>query len=214
MKAMILLALNGGFGSQELSELTKPQADLARKRLKHRRGKTGAEHFLPLWPETAEALRVVLGQRPDDELLFRTREGNPWVHSNPKMVKGHVAGGSAYDHVNWTFTQLVKPIGLKIEGQGFYKLKHLACTTGDAAGDAHATYAVYGHKLPGAKGHYVDVGYDRQLKVVDHVRHVLLVSPLEDPQVPLPQPPARARTAARGMRERLRASRAGARSAE
>lgn len=211
MRAMILLALNGGFGSAELSELTKGQVDAAGGRLKHQRGKTGAEHFVPLWPETVEALAHVLAMRPGDDLLFRTREGNPWCRVTAKDERISNTGGN--DNVKWQFNQVTKAVGLRIKGQSFYKLKHLAGTTADAMTppDPHATYAVYGHKLPGSKGHYVDVGDERQRRVVEHVRHVLLLSPLpEGPHPPTPGPGGPPPPRGPGRRPRRRAAPGGA----
>ncbi len=182
LRAMILLALNGGFGAMEVSELKKSEVDLAGGWLRHARGKTGAPHLVPLWPETRAALEPVLAQRPGDDLLFRTREGNPWCRVEAAMKGGKVHKPVANDNVAYQFTQLVGPLGLKVRGQNFYKLKHLASTTADGAKDPHATFALFGHKLPGAKSHYVEVSPERIAAVAEHVRRVLLLDPLSPPE--------------------------------
>lgn len=182
--AMLYLALNGGYGAMELSQLPKAVIDLDIGYIDYRRGKTGQNHVVPLWPETVEALRPVLKQRPNDELLFRTREGNPWCRREVTRV-GNRVKVQPIDNVKDRFDALVKPLGLKFAGQAFYKLKHLHATTADRAGDPHATFRLAGHGLPGAKGHYVDVGLDRVEKVVSFIRHELLirgVSPTTCPQ--------------------------------
>jgi integrase len=180
MKAMILLALNGGYGARELGELPREVVDLAGRRIDYRRGKTKAGHVVPLWDETVEALKIVLEYRPGDDLVFRTREGHPWSRTTPIMKNGRIDKVMPIDNVNERFRQLVDKLGMRFEGQGFYKLKHLHATLADRAGDPHATFALAGHALPGAKSHYVDVGEDRVRKVVEYVRHVLLIQPREN----------------------------------
>jgi integrase len=174
LRAMIYLALNGGYGAMELAQLPKAVIDLPGGRIDYRRGKTGEQHIVPLWAETVAAIKPVLKQRPDDELLFRTREGNPWCYRKPVIVDGFVVRSIPNDNVNQRFCELVEPLGLKFDKSGFYKLKHLHSTTADRAGDPHATFALAGHALPGSKSHYVAVGEDRLRKVAEFVRHELL----------------------------------------
>jgi integrase len=181
LKAMILLALNGGYGATELSQLTKPVVDLNVGLIDHARGKTGEQHVVPLWPETIDSLKPVLAQRQKDELLFRTRSGNPWTRVELILKAGKLVKTNPIDNVNWAFGALVRPLGLKIPGQGFYKLRHLHATTVDAAGDPHATFTLAGHALPGSRSPYVRVGLDRVRKVVEYARHVIL-NPSADPQ--------------------------------
>lgn len=191
LRAMIYLALNGGYGAQELSDLPRSVIDLDKGRIDYRRGKTGKDHIVPLWPETIAALRPVLAQRKGDDLLFRTREGNPWCAARLKFSSGKPVGRYDTDNVNERFTALVKPMGLKIRGQGFYKLKHLANTTADECGDVHATFTLFGHSLPGTKAHYVRVGEDRVRRVVEYMRsHLLVPSRQADHHRPVPIPTA------------------------
>lgn len=171
--AILLLALNGGYGSREASQLLKTDIDLSAGMIEAKRGKTGVRHIVPLWDETAKALKPVLLQRPDDPLLFRTMLKNPWCYERPKMKAGKIIGFTSNDNVADRFNDLVDELGIRFEGQSFYKLKHLSNTTADAAGDPHATFALYGHSL-GVKGHYVAVGIDRLRKVTEFVRAKLL----------------------------------------
>lgn len=173
LRAMILLALNGGYGAKELSELPRDVVDLAGGKIDYGRGKTGADHVVPLWPETITALEPAISLRPRDELLFRTREGNPWCVSEVKHI-GRQIGKRTTDHVNERFRELTAPLGLRIKGQGFYKLKHTHATTADEAGDPHATFELRGHTIPGASGSYIRVSPERVQQVVEFVRHKLL----------------------------------------
>ena len=173
--AMLWLAVNGGYGAAELSELNKVEVDVAGRVIDHARGKTGKKHVVPLWPETAAALAPVLAQRPGDPLLFRTTHGNAWArHGRKHKANGELLTSSHNDRVGETFNELVKPLGLKFDAQGFYRLKHLANSVADGALDPHATYALFGHALPGAKRHYVQVDPERLRRVVDHMRVHLL----------------------------------------
>lgn len=174
--AMLYLALNGGYGSQELADLLKTDVDMGRGVIEAKRKKTGIMHTVPLWPETIEALAPVLAQRPADALLFRTQMGNPWCYQKPKIKGGKIVGTISNDNTADRFNDLVRTLGLKIEGSGFYKLRHLSMTTADAAGDLHATFALYGHALSGQKQNYVRIGEDRLRKVTEFVRQTLLHS--------------------------------------
>jgi integrase len=176
LRAMVYLALNGGFNAAECAELKRDSVDLSAALIRHRRGKTGAEHVVPLWDETAAALREAMALRPTDDLVFRTREGRPWRVVRPLYDdRGKIIKSTNTDNVGERFAELVAPMGLKIERQNFGKLRHLHQTLSDAAGDPHATFALAGHALPGAKSHYVKVDVERLRKVVEHVRSVLLV---------------------------------------
>lgn len=176
LHAMLLLALNGGYGPQELSDLPRAVVDLERRRIDYSRGKTGAAHIVPLWDETVRALEWAMALRPGDALLFRTRNGNPWCMDKHVYRNGHLFKTSKTDNVNERFLELVEPLGLKFPRQGFYKLKHLHATTADRAGDPHATFALAGHELPGSKSHYVRVDEDRLRRVVEFVRQELILS--------------------------------------
>lgn len=175
LRAMIYLALNGGYGAKELADLPRAVVDLDAKVINHRRGKTGADHIVPLWPETIRVLKPVLRERVGDELLFRTREGNPWCYAKPRYAGGKLVGRSSVDNVGERFKDLVTPLGLRIPGQNFYKLRHLFATTADQFIDTHAVSVLMGHALPGSRGHYIRVSDERLRAVVAFVRKKLLV---------------------------------------
>jgi integrase len=111
LRAMVYLALNGGYGATELAELPRSAVDLAGARIEHRRGKTGMAHVVPLWPETVKALRPVMAQRPGDDLVFRTRQGGPWCYRRG-VTEGRVLRVIGTDNCNDAFNNLVRPMGL------------------------------------------------------------------------------------------------------
>src|SRR5205807_7492 len=93
MRAMVLLALNGGFGNTDVADL--PRAVVAGDFLDYARGKTGIERRVPLWPATLAAVKAAIALsekrlqkrrvdgRPVDaaaeRLVFITRQGQPYV---------------------------------------------------------------------------------------------------------------------------------------
>lgn len=85
VKAMIFLAINGGLGNMDISELHHDALDLDGGWLDYPRPKTGIERRCPLWTETVSALREAIANRRQpaaDEYrkrVFLTRNGLPWV---------------------------------------------------------------------------------------------------------------------------------------
>lgn len=173
--AALLLALNGGYGPTELAEMPRSFVDIDAGVVKGLRGKTGVMHICPLWSETLEAVKLVLVQRPDDNLLFRTRHGNPWVYTRSVMDGTHAVNASGNDNFKQRWNDLTKPLGLKVAGHGMYKLRHAMMTTADKFGDDHARRVLVGHALPGSTGHYVHVGEDRLRKLVEFIREQLIL---------------------------------------
>jgi integrase len=173
--AALLLALNGGYGPTELAEMPKSFVDVEKGVVKGLRGKTGVNHVCPLWPETLEALKLVLVQRPDDVLLFRTRNGNQWVETRAVMEAGHAVNSTGHDNFKERWNELTRPLGLKVEGQGFYKLRHCHATAADKFGDDKARRVLMGHAMEGSTGHYVEVGEDRLRKLVEFIRQELIL---------------------------------------
>lgn len=176
LHAMILLGLNGGYGNTDLGELPRDVVDLGRRVIDYRRGKTKADRLVPLWPETVEALRVVLEQRPDDDLVFRTREGRPYVEETPVYNEaGALVDVVTKDSIAQAFDKLIRDLGIKKPGRGFYLLRHVHRTIADEHGDQHAAWRIVGHKLPGMANNYVRVSLGRCRKVSDYVRARVLL---------------------------------------
>lgn len=87
LKAMALLALNGGFGASDPAAMPPSAIDLAEGRIDFPRVETEVGRVRPLWPETSAPLREAIDARPEPEdpadagLAFITREGRHWVRS-------------------------------------------------------------------------------------------------------------------------------------
>ncbi len=83
LRAMVLLGLNSGLGNTDCANLSESNIDLAAGWLNYPRVKTQTPRRVPLWPETIEALRLVLSQRKsprdtaDNGVLFSHKNAPP-----------------------------------------------------------------------------------------------------------------------------------------
>jgi len=176
LKAMVLLALNGGLGSTDCAQLRRSTLDVRPGWLDYPRPKTGTPRRFPLWPETREALGVVHPIRPaakdpaDDGLVFLTRLGKPWVRFN-----GDDKGKrSVIDSVAQMFAKLGAKCGVKLPS-GFYSLRHVHRTVSDETRDRVACDMVMGHSDGSMAERYREtICEDRLEAVVGHVRAWLL----------------------------------------
>jgi hypothetical protein len=125
LKAMILLAANGGFGNADCATLPLTAVNLETGWLNYPRAKTGIGRRFPLWPETVDARKEALARRPEpkkDEhagLFFITKYGNSWhkeAEDNP---------------ISKEMRKLLDSLG--INGcRNFYALRHTFETVGSA----------------------------------------------------------------------------------
>ena len=183
LRAMILLAMNGGLGNSDCASMSLDHLDLAGGWLDYPRVKTGIPRRIPLWPETVSAIEEALASRPEpkDEsnarLVFVTRFGGPWIttrvsvpESDGQPVVPHV---SRDDSVTKEFRKLARKLGLNGE-RGFYSLRHSFRTVADGAKDQVAANALMGHVDPTMAGVYRESVEDERLEaVVNHVREWL-----------------------------------------
>lgn len=81
LRAMIYLGINCGFGNADCGQLPMRAVDLEAAWIDFPRPKTGIARRCPLWPETVQALRAALADRPQPkdqthaDLLFITKYG-------------------------------------------------------------------------------------------------------------------------------------------
>jgi integrase len=182
LKGMILLAINCGMGNHDLATLPVHKMDLDRGWHTFGRPKTGVERRCPLWPETVEALRIVLASRhkPRDEsdadLVFLTRNGRPYVRLQAQgdAVEGEQTTWN--DAISRETGKLLRELGIHRKGLNFYSLRRTFRSIADGSGDQIATAFIMGH----ADGDS-DMGAtyrqfisdERLLAVVAHVRRWL-----------------------------------------
>ncbi|MEX1229373.1 MAG: tyrosine-type recombinase/integrase, partial [Planctomycetaceae bacterium] len=169
MKAAVLLGINCGFGQSDVANLPISALDLKRGWLDFPRVKTGEDRRVPLWPETGEALKVVLANRPksrddeDSDLVFLTSKGKRWHRVSDK--------GVAYDFLGITFARLLRRLNIKRPKLSFYGLRHGVETIGGEMADQVAVDAVMGHSPQGMAAAYrEDISDERLKRVTDHIR--------------------------------------------
>jgi len=167
MKAMVLLAINGGFGQTDLAHL--PQSLIEGEWLSYPRVKNGAERKCWLWPETLSAIETYLPNRPipakpeDSRLLFLTEFGNRWV----KVAED----GSHNDALGQQFSKLLRKLGIKRVGLSFYALRHTHATIASGATDQVASDLIMGHLGSDMASLYREVIEDSRVRrVCEHVR--------------------------------------------
>jgi len=178
LDAMILLGINGGFGNTDCAELPLPAVDFANSVLDFARPKTAIERTVPLWPETHEALLHALAERPKpaseeyEKLFFLTVFGRAWVRERMHTKAADSVEKVVYqDAVHQEFDKLLKGLGIKRRGIGFYALRHTFRTWADETKDHHAVLRIMGHAIPGMSGEYIEgISLDRLRAVVDCVR--------------------------------------------
>ena len=168
LKAMILLGINAGFGNADCGRLPLSRLDLDGGWVSFPRPKTGIERRCPLWPETMEALKAAMAERPEpkgeagDDLVFVTKYGRPWS-----------AGGTS-GAVSHETAKLLRKIGQCRPGLGFYALRHTFRTVADATKDPNAIRLIMGHTDDSIDDNYTHGIEDSRLRAVaEHVRNWL-----------------------------------------
>jgi integrase len=171
VRAMILLGLNCGFGNHDIATLPLTAVDLDKGWVNFPRPKTGIERRCPLWPETVQAIRDAIAERPEPKeasaagLVFINSRGYPFVRTTEK---------SRTDTVGPQFESLLKKLKLHRGGLGFYSLRHTFRTVADGSKDSVAIDLIMGHADPSMGANYRHgVDDDRLRSVTDHVREWL-----------------------------------------
>jgi integrase len=181
LRAMILLGINCGMGNTDVAELPERVLDLDKGIIDFPRRKTGIDRRSPLWPETVTALRKALKTRPKAEdpanrgLVFITRFGQPWVRTQDPGTRAVDSVGTGVDSVGLEFGKLLRRLGLKRVGVGFYALRHVFETIAGQTRDQAAIDRIMGHEADDMATRYRewqrDAVEDTRLRAVTgHVR--------------------------------------------
>lgn len=148
LRAMVLLGVNCGYGQSDCAGLPKSVLDLPGGWVGLTREKTEVSRKAKLWPETTEALRQVIADRPapkdpvDADLVFLTPKGKRWLRQSgsddPKK------GQSRTDLIGRQFSKLLKQLGINGR-RGFYGCRHSFRTAADGSRDKTACDVIMGH---------------------------------------------------------------------
>ena len=174
LKAMVLLAINCGFGQSDVANLPQSAVDLESGWIDFPRPKTAVERHCPLWSETVDALRLAIDRRPtaksdsdDVGICFLTKYGNRWVrmsdHEQPEQR-------TSLDAVSGQFSKLLKSLGINGK-RGFYALRHTFETVGGESKDQVAVNSIMGHVDVSMASDYREGVSDGRLKLVVDAIH-------------------------------------------
>jgi integrase len=173
MRAMILLGINCGFGNADCGNLPLSAVNLDAGLIDFPRPKTGVPRCCALWPETVNAIRDALAERPqpkneaDASHVFITKYGLSWGKTNN-------AGP-----LTQMFGRLLRSQGINgRKGLGFYTLRHTFRTVADESKDQPAVDYIMGHEVPHMSSVYREsISDDRLRAVAEYVRRWLLMGP-------------------------------------
>lgn len=176
LQAMILLAVNCGFGNTDCGTLPMSALDLDGGWVDFARQKTGVARRCWLWPETVLALRAAIGKRkaPKDStakrLVFITKYGASWSKA------------TFDDPITKAFRKLLDKLKLHQPGLGFYALRHVFRTIAAGARDLEATRSIMGHSSGHVEEAYIEAlpADERLAAVAEHVRTWLYAEPTKD----------------------------------
>lgn len=173
MRAMVLLAINGGLGNSDVSNLPLSAIDFDSGWIDYPRPKTGVERRVPLWPETAKALQEAIALRPepkdtaDDNCVFLTRRRNRWVRMTANQDPEKRI---AIDAVAVEFRKLLKRLGINGR-RNFYAIRHSFQTVAEECRDMPAVKSIMGHVDDSMSGRYRERISDSRLGDVVAVVH-------------------------------------------
>lgn len=215
LRAAILMGVNGGYGATDLSELPLEVIDLENAIIDYRRGKTKQERVVPLMPETVDALRPLVEHAKANKHAhpFRTREGKPLVWQVAKRdVSGEITSMTYIDSLNNAYGKVLRTLGFKVKGSGFYKIKDLHITHADEFGNDRAARLLTGHasaeKARDGRASYGVVTDEKLRALVEHIRQSVLVAD-DDEKLPAVQTISRASKASAPRRPAKRKTRGG-----
>jgi integrase len=168
LKALILLAINCGFGQSDIASLPLKSLDLENGWVTFPRPKTEVYRRCPLWPETVDAIKASLAKRyepkstEDKDLVFISKQGHRLVRYQD---------GSQVDGIGQVFAKLVRKLGFKRQSVSFYSLRRTFRTIADEVPDPGAIRLIMGHEDRDMGALYTQrISDERLLGVTDHVR--------------------------------------------
>lgn len=172
LRAMILLAMNCGFGQRDCALFSRSHFDLECHWFP--RPKTGVERRCPLWPETIAAIACSHRWRPDlfPELVFLSKYGKILVRDDAIAdAHGNITRTRRKDAIQQMLRRAC--VRADVKYRPFYTLRHTFRSVVDRVSDATAIRAIMGWSLPGMDAVYVQLMADgaARLRVVTEMAH-------------------------------------------
>jgi integrase len=131
LKAMVLLALNCGFGPKDIHDLTWDHIQGNRVTLP--RSKTGISQTFMLWPETKQVLDEIRSHR--QQSMAKGREPGPETPPDKHVFVTMFGKTWSKDSLAEQFRELCKKAGVPCHG--FYRLRHCASTAVSLVASPH-----------------------------------------------------------------------------
>lgn len=180
LRAIVLLAVNAGYGQGDVSQLPFDALDLKGGWVTFPRPKTAIDRRAKLWPETVAAIREALEVRPQplnpehNNLVFLHRKGKPFVRESTS--DDPAKWQSRTDLIGKAFSDLLKTLGINGR-RGFYALRHTFQTIAEDSRDLPAVKFVMGHVDDSMSGVYRERISDERLEAVAATVHDWLFPP-------------------------------------
>ena len=160
-KAILLVAVNCGFGPADIGRLRWKHINMTTGHVNFPRLKTGQQREGYLWKQTRRALeacaklkrhRKAIERDGKDAFVFLSEDGNPMYREAPRVreveVDGRrerkVVGVTCENAVSITFRRYVRELELP-PGLTFYRLRHTFKTLAKASRDRDAIDLMMGH---------------------------------------------------------------------
>lgn len=173
MKAMVLLALNAGFGNTDIASLPRSAVNLDSGWIVFPRPKTGIYRRVPLWPETIQTLRKALSERPkhkdeaDADLCFITNRGTRFVRMQPSGTEGKFV---TINSLSRRFESILDKLNITgRRGLNFYTIRHVFETQAGESRDQVSVDAIMGHADSSMAAAYRERISDDRLRAVVNV---------------------------------------------
>lgn len=163
-KAWILLGINCAFIQRDVSDITLRAIDFENATIDFPRAKTAIARRVPIWDETAAAIRNSLNNQwterdlhPDGR-VFLSRQGNALVRDHGSETRS--------DAVHDAMERLQKKLKIKQAKRSFGALRHTFRTIADETCDFPAILRIMGHSDHTISDHYRERISDDRLRAV------------------------------------------------
>ena len=160
LRCWMAIALNCGYGQQDISDLRADDIDWGNGYVERARSKTGIRAKHTLWDRTLELIHTHrAATAKGHDRLFLTRNGNPLVWRTVVNGELHMS-----DSIRCMLWQLQQKLGIN-DGRSFYSLRKTGATLIEQI-DPAVTEMYLAHAEPGTKAAYAQRDWARLEKAL------------------------------------------------